>query len=101
GAAAAWLVLKSVVDIDFVFLPGSALLAAAAALVMTLLIGLAGTWRVLGHKAPPLLRNLLCPPRCRLSFPLAFDHRAFRTVIYRGSTATCLKSRESPYSRAV
>jgi putative ABC transport system permease protein len=58
GAAAAWLVLKSLMDIDFAFLPGSALLAAAAALLLTLVIGLAGTWRVLGQKAAPILRNL-------------------------------------------
>jgi putative ABC transport system permease protein len=58
GAAAAWLVLKSVMDIDFAFLAGSALLAAVAALLLTLLIGLAGTWRVLGQKAAPVLRNL-------------------------------------------
>jgi len=58
GAGAAWLVLKAVMDIDFAFLAGSALLAAAAALLLTLLIGLAGTWRVLGQKAAPVLRNL-------------------------------------------
>ena len=58
GVAAAWLVLKSVMDIDFAFLPGSALFAASAALILTLVIGLAGTWRVLGQKAAPILRNL-------------------------------------------
>ena len=58
GAAAAWIVLEAVMEIDFAFLPGSALLAAAAALLLTLLIGLAGTWRVLGQKAAPVLRNL-------------------------------------------
>ena len=58
GTAAAWLVLKAVMDIDFTFLAGSALLAAVAALLLTLLIGLAGTWRVLGQKAAPVLRNL-------------------------------------------
>ena len=28
------------------------------ALLVTVCIGLAGTWRVLGHKAAPVLRNL-------------------------------------------
>jgi len=58
GAGAAWIVLEQVMDIDFAFLPGSALLAAAGALLLTLAIGLAGTWRVLGQKAAPVLRNL-------------------------------------------
>jgi putative ABC transport system permease protein len=58
GAAAAWLVLRSVMDIHFTFMPGAALVAAAAGLLLTLLIGLGGTWRVLGQKAAPILRNL-------------------------------------------
>ncbi len=58
GSLAAWFVLTEVMDIDFAFLPAPALGAAAVALVFTLLFGLAGTWRVLGQKAAPILRNL-------------------------------------------
>jgi putative ABC transport system permease protein len=58
GALAAWFVLANVMDIGFVFLPGPALSAAAIALVLTLAFGLLGTWRALGQKAAPVLRNL-------------------------------------------
>lgn len=58
GTLAAWLVLANVMDIDFVFMPGPALGAAVAALVLTVCLGLAGTWRALGQKAAPVLRNL-------------------------------------------
>ena len=58
GAGAAWLVLVQVMEIEFNFLPGPALGSAAAALIVTLGLGLAGTWRALGQKAAPILRNL-------------------------------------------
>lgn len=58
GSLAAWFVLASIMDVPFAFLPGPALGAAALALAMTLIFGLAGTWRVLGQKAAPVLRNL-------------------------------------------
>ena len=58
GSLAAWFVLKAIMEIDFVFLAAPALAAAALALVMTLVFGLAGTWRILGAKAAPVLRNL-------------------------------------------
>ena len=58
GAIAAWFVLVAVMDTPFAFLPGPALGAAAAALLVTLGFGIAGTWRVLGQKAAPVLRNL-------------------------------------------
>jgi putative ABC transport system permease protein len=58
GTLAAWLVLANVMEIDFVFLPGPALGAAAAALLVTVCLGLASTWRALGQKAAPVLRNL-------------------------------------------
>jgi putative ABC transport system permease protein len=58
GSLAAWFVLASIMDVPFAFLPGPALGAAAAALLLTLVFGLAGTWRVLGEKAAPFLRNL-------------------------------------------
>jgi putative ABC transport system permease protein len=58
GAAAAWLVLSQIMDIGFQFLAAPALGGAALALILTLGFGLAGTWRVLGQKAAPILRNL-------------------------------------------
>jgi putative ABC transport system permease protein len=58
GSLAAWFVLRTIMDVPFAFLPGPALGAALAALVLTLVFGLAGTWRVLGQKAAPHLRNL-------------------------------------------
>jgi putative ABC transport system permease protein len=42
---------------SFVLLPGVALLTAAAGAGIAILVGLAGTWRALGVKAAPLLRN--------------------------------------------
>jgi putative ABC transport system permease protein len=58
GAAAAWLVLSRIMDIGFVFLAVPAVGAAIVALAVTLALGLAGTWRALGQKAAPVLRNL-------------------------------------------
>ena len=58
GSLAALLVLDTIMDVPFAFLPGPALAAAGAALALTLVFGLAGTWRVLGAKAAPVLRNL-------------------------------------------
>ena len=40
------------------FLPEVAVATVVVALVLTVGIGLLGTWRVLGHKAAPVLRNL-------------------------------------------
>ncbi len=58
GSIAAWFVLGAIMDVPFSFLPVPALGAAALALALTLVFGLAGTWRVLGQKAAPVLRNL-------------------------------------------
>ncbi|VVB42321.1 putative ABC transport system permease protein [Beijerinckiaceae bacterium RH AL1] len=58
GMLAAWGIVSKVMGLDFVWLWPQALAAAAAALVFTVLLGLAGTWRVLGRKPAPYLRNL-------------------------------------------
>ncbi len=58
GSAAAWAVLTLVMDIPFAFDPLTAVAAAVAALVVTVGLGLVGTWRVLGHKLAPALRDL-------------------------------------------
>jgi putative ABC transport system permease protein len=58
GGIAAWFVVVRIMNLPSQFLPDVALVTVLAALVMTVGIGLAGTWRVLGQKAAPVLRNL-------------------------------------------
>jgi putative ABC transport system permease protein len=58
GAIAAWFVLTNIMEIDFSFLVGPVLGAAALSLILILGFGLAGTWRVLGQKPAAVLRNL-------------------------------------------
>jgi putative ABC transport system permease protein len=58
GALAASFVLVQVMESQFVFLPATAIGAALAALILTVGFGLIGTWRVLGRKPAPVLRNL-------------------------------------------
>ncbi len=58
GALASWFVVTQVMNMAFVFLPVSALLAVIIALVLTVGFGLIGTWKVLGEKPAPVLRNL-------------------------------------------
>jgi putative ABC transport system permease protein len=58
GSIAALGVLEGVMDIRATIDPLVALGAAVLALVLTIGFGLAGTWRILGLKAAPVLRNL-------------------------------------------
>ena len=58
GGAAAWGVVSKVMSLDFVWLWPQALIAAGGALAITVLLGLAGTWRILGRKPAQYLRNL-------------------------------------------
>ena len=58
GGVAAWFVVAQVMGLPSSFLPEVALTTIAVALVLTVGFGLIGTWRVLGHKAAPVLRNL-------------------------------------------
>nr|WP_188908078.1 ABC transporter permease [Aureimonas endophytica] len=58
GALAAWYVVARIMALPFHFDWGIALATLLAALVLTVGIGLAGTWRVLGQKAAPVLREL-------------------------------------------
>ena len=58
GSIAAWLVVTDVMNLSFVWLPGPALVAAFAALLVTVGFGLIGTFSALGHKPAPVLRNL-------------------------------------------
>ena len=43
--------------IDWVFLPGPLLATLGLAMLLTLGLGFAGTWRALGAKPAPYLRN--------------------------------------------
>ena len=58
GTAAAWGVVSRVMGFDFAFAWAPALEAALAALVVTVGLGLAGTWRILGQKPAGYLRDL-------------------------------------------
>ena len=57
GTLAAWLVLTRVMHAPWSFEPGAVLGTLVAATLFTLLVGFAGTWRALGAKAAPYLRN--------------------------------------------
>ncbi len=58
GSAAAWYVVKHVMELEFTIYPSVAATAAATALAVTLGLGLAGTWRILSVKPAQLLKNL-------------------------------------------
>jgi putative ABC transport system permease protein len=58
GGAAGWFVVARIMTLPAYFLPEVALVTVALSLALTIGIGLAGTWRVLGHKAAPVLREL-------------------------------------------
>ncbi len=58
GSAAAAFVIVNVMNLPFTWLLGPSLLAAAGAVVATIALGLIGTFRALGQKPAPVLRNL-------------------------------------------
>lgn len=58
GAVAAWFVVENVMNFKFQFEPAAAGIAALTAVVLTVALGLIGTWRALGQKPAPVLRNL-------------------------------------------
>jgi putative ABC transport system permease protein len=58
GSLAAWFALTQIMRSSFVLLPDVALATTAFAVAITVGFGLAGTWRVLGAKVAPVLRNL-------------------------------------------
>ncbi|WP_457586973.1 ABC transporter permease [Ensifer canadensis] len=58
GGVSAWFVVSRIMKLPSSFLPDVAVATVVIALVMTVGIGLAGTWRVLGQKAAPVLREL-------------------------------------------
>ncbi len=58
GGFAAWFVVTRIMTLPWSFTPSIALITVIVALICTVGFGLAGTWRVLGQKAAPVLRNL-------------------------------------------
>ena len=58
GAIASWFVVDFIMTLPWVFDWTVALTTLLVSLVLTVGFGLAGTWRVLGQKAAPVLRNL-------------------------------------------
>ncbi len=57
GTVVAWAVTVFLMRMPWVFLPGAVMATIAACVVLTLLMGFAGTWRVLGEKSSSYLRN--------------------------------------------
>jgi putative ABC transport system permease protein len=58
GSVAAWYVVTRVMNLSFVWLPAPAAAAAFGALLVTVVLGLLGTFSALGHKPATVLRNL-------------------------------------------
>jgi putative ABC transport system permease protein len=58
GSAAAAIVVTRVMNLSFTWVPGPLLMAAAGAVAATIGLGLIGTFRALGQKPAPVLRNL-------------------------------------------
>jgi putative ABC transport system permease protein len=58
GTAAAAFVIRQVMNLPFTWLPGPDLAAAAGAVVVTVALGLIGTFHALGQKPAPVLRSL-------------------------------------------
>ena len=58
GSLAAWFVVSQIMEFPYTFETAVAGFTVLAALVMTVGFGLIGTWRILGQKAAPVLREL-------------------------------------------
>jgi putative ABC transport system permease protein len=57
GSVAAWAVVTYVMHASWSFIPAAVAATVALCVAITLVAGFAGTWRALGHKAAPVLRN--------------------------------------------
>ena len=57
GSVAAWAIVTFLMNMTWVFLPKTVALIALGCLLVALGVGFLGTWRVLGEKAVPHLRN--------------------------------------------
>ncbi len=58
GSLAGWLIVTDLMHLGFAWLPLPALAASLAAVVVTVVLGLIGTFTALGQKPAPVLRNL-------------------------------------------
>jgi putative ABC transport system permease protein len=58
GSLAGWLIVADLMHLGFVWLPLPALAAAITAVLVTVALGLIGTYSALGQKPAPILRNL-------------------------------------------
>ena len=58
GSLAAWAIVSRLMNLSFHWLIGAALSACIIAIVVTVLFGLIGTWRILSQKPASYLRNL-------------------------------------------
>jgi putative ABC transport system permease protein len=58
GSMAAWVVVTSVMNLTFAWLPAPAAAAAFGSVLVTVAFGLIGTFAALGHKPATVLRNL-------------------------------------------
>ncbi len=57
GTVTAWAVMVFLMHSDWVFLPWVVVATVVVCIALTQVIGFAGTWRVLGQKTAPFLRN--------------------------------------------
>jgi len=57
GTIAAYFLVTRLMKIEWVFLPVPLLWTVGLSILVTLTLGFAGTWRALGAKAAPYLRN--------------------------------------------
>ena len=58
GSIAAWYVITQIMEFPAIFETQTAAIVIVVALAITIGLGLAGTWRILGQKAAPVLREL-------------------------------------------
>lgn len=58
GTAAGFAIVRGVMELEFQWLWPQALAAAAVVTVLTVFLGLLGSWRILGRKPAPYLRDL-------------------------------------------
>ena len=57
GTIAAWSILVFLMNVNWIFIPSMVLTTIFSCLAITIFIGFFGTWRALGQKASPILRN--------------------------------------------
>lgn len=58
GGIAAWFVISQIMEFEYIFQTNVAVATLLVALILTVGFGLIGTWRILGQKAAPVLREL-------------------------------------------